>query len=178
MGLASSHSIINKHNGHLDVGSVQDKGTTFHIYLPSSKQVIAANEAISEEHYRGKGHILIVDDEISVRETSQTILTRFGYQVDTAGDGGEATRKLVDMISRGSRYNAVILDLTIPGSKGGDDILKELREIDPDLTAIVSSGYSNDVIVANYAEYGFDAYIAKPFKISELGRIVKECLEK
>jgi len=178
LGLASSYSIINKHSGHLGVESVPDKGTTFHIYLPSSKQAITTNDEIPEEYYHGEGNILIVDDEISVRETSQTILTRFGYQVDTANDGDEAARKLGDMITRGSRYNAVILDLTIPGGKSGNDILKELREIDPDLTAIVSSGYSNDVIVANYAEYGFDAYIAKPFKISDLGRIVKECLEK
>jgi len=96
------------------------------------------------------------------------MLTYLGYDVEVATEGQEALKQYRDARAMGQPFAAVILDLTIPGGMGGKDTMRQLRKIDPDVKAIVCSGYSHDPVLANYQAHGFQAMVAKPFQVTEL----------
>lgn len=123
--------------------------------------------------HRGKGRILIMDDEEMVREVCSELLKSLGYETALAKDGAEVIGLYKKAIDSGQPFSAVVMDLTIPGGMGGEDAIKELRKIDPDVKAIVSSGYSDARIMSDYKKYGFKAVIAKPFNLAELSSAVK-----
>jgi two-component system cell cycle sensor histidine kinase/response regulator CckA len=124
-----------------------------------------------------KGRILVMDDEEIIRDVLNNMLEYLGYEVELSSDGLEALDKYRKAIQGGKRFDAIIMDLTIPGGKGGKEAIIELRKIDPGVKAIVSSGYSNDPVMSNYSEYGFTGAVKKPFKIEELGEVVKQTLK-
>ncbi|MBU0994715.1 MAG: PAS domain S-box protein [Proteobacteria bacterium] len=168
LGLAVTHAIIAKHDGHISVESELDVGTTFTLYLPASLKGAACLVEKKEMRFtHGSGRIMIMDDEEMVRNIVTEILSESGYDVVHAKDGEEAIR-----LYREKPVDAVIMDLTIPGAMGGKDTIAELKKIDPDAKVIVSSGYSNDPIMANYKQYGFCQAIAKPYQFQELLRVV------
>ncbi len=177
LGLATSYSIIKKHDGHIAVESRPGEGATFSIYLPATE--ISPEDKINKDDIavHGGGRILVMDDEESIRNVTGITLEKLGYEVECASDGGEALIKYQAALAAGRRYDAIIMDLTIPGGMGGQEAMEKLREIDPEVRAIVSSGYSNDPIVAEHIHYGFSGVILKPFKASELGRVVKGVIE-
>ena len=109
-----------------------------------------------------------MDDEELVRELASDMLTSLGYEVTTAIDGAEAIEIYRESIKSGNPFDAVIIDLTVPGGMGGRETIQRLAEIDPEVKAIVSSGYSNDHILANFGEYGFKGVVAKPYRTREL----------
>jgi len=115
---------------------------------------------------------LFWDDEQSVNDTVGDILSHLGYLGVFVKDGDEAIRLYKDAMESGESFDAVILDLTIPGGLGGDKVIQELHKMDPEVKAIVSSGYSNDIILSHYKEYGFEGLIAKPYRVKELGRVL------
>ena len=117
-----------------------------------------------------------MDDEEMVREVLGRMLARLGYEAEFAGDGGEAIEMFVQAHGSGQAFAAVILDLTVPGGMGGKETMARLLEIDPQVKAIVSSGYSDDPIMADFQKYGFSGVIAKPYRISELGKILHEVI--
>jgi PAS domain S-box-containing protein len=170
LGLASVYSIIMKHGGHVGVESKPGSETTFHIYLPATDKGPAEEAALPKqrEQGRGKGRILVVDDEQVVRETAREILGHLGYQADLCEDGTAALNLYRDARDSGIPYAVVFMDLTIPGGMGGKVTMKKLLEIDPDVKGVVTSGYSNDPILAHYREYGFSGVVAKPFKVDEI----------
>jgi len=172
LGLASAYAIIKKHHGHIAVESEPGVGSTFFIYLPAVEQQAHPQPAKDREPLVGKGKILVMDDEEIVREVLGRILARLGYEVEFAGDGGEAIEKFVQAHGSGQRFAGVILDLTVPGAMGGKETMARLLEIDPGTKGIVSSGYADDPIMADFQKYGFSGVIAKPYKISELGKIL------
>ncbi|MGC8829027.1 MAG: CHASE domain-containing protein [Verrucomicrobiia bacterium] len=179
VGLAAAESIIRKHNGRIEVHSIHKKGTTFTIYLPAtSKQPEKPknNKGFPPE-LRGK-RILIMDDEENICILVEAILERFGLNVETSLNGEDAIRKFLSAIRAGMPYDLVILDLTIQGGIGGKDVLVELKKHDPNVKAIVSSGYSFDPIMANYKQYGFAGVIQKPYSADELKEIVVDLLRK
>ena len=177
LGLATSHSIIEKHNGHLTVESQLGVGSTFHIYLPASpEELLIEKEEEEEKPITGEGRILMMDDEVGVRGLGADMLTDIGYEVTTAIDGAEAIRLYREAMEAGNPFDAVILDLTIPGGMGGKATIPRLIEIDPEVKAIVSSGYSNDPVMANFREHGFKAIIAKPYKIRKMSEVLHEVL--
>ena len=163
-------SIIKKHEGMIDVESRVGGGTVFTIYLPASfdsaRPQVRTGELASNEPVSGK--ILLMDDDDIVRETSGVMLNLLGYEVDFAVDGTGAIDLYKKAREIGAPYDVVIMDLTIRGGKGGKETIKDLLALDPKARAIVSSGYSNDAILANYAQSGFAGIIVKPYTMDEL----------
>jgi CheY-like chemotaxis protein len=124
-----------------------------------------------------KGRILVMDDEELIRDVVSSMLEYLGYEVDLASDGQEALDKYRDALQSGSRFDAIIMDLTIPGGKGGKEVIKDLVDMDPQAKAIVSSGYSNDPVMSNFSEYGFKGVVKKPFKIEDLSAAIEQVLK-
>ena len=176
LGLATSYSIIKKHGGHIFVESEVGVGTTFKIYLPASSAKIKEKEEVLEEVPSMRGKILVMDDEGFYRDTLKKLLESFGHKVEVAADGTE-TIKLYKKAEKTVRpFNVVILDLTIRGGMGGKEVIERLLKIDPDVKAIVSSGYSNDPVLSDFRRYGFSGMVSKPFKIEELKGLLHSIL--
>jgi PAS domain S-box-containing protein len=176
LGLASAYSIVQRHNGRMTVESTLGTGTTFHVYLPAVESESAEAKEKSEMLMTGKGRILVVDDEEIVREVAGEMLRAMGYEADSASDGNEAIRRYREARQAGEPFHAVIMDLTMPGGMGGKETMEKLREIDLDVKTIVSSGYSNDEVMANFKDFGFIGVVGKPYKPSELGKALQEIL--
>jgi two-component system, cell cycle sensor histidine kinase and response regulator CckA len=164
LGLATSYSIIRRHDGHIGIESECGKGTTVNILLPAVHDVPCAESADSEPILRGKGRILLMDDEEVIRTTASEMLKITGYDVVCVKNGEQAIEAYTNAIKEGARFDAVILDLTVVDGMGGEMAVKRLKEIDSDVKAIVSSGYSDSPVLANPKEYGFSAKIAKPYQ--------------
>lgn len=171
LGLAATYSIIRKHDGHIIVESELGKGTVFHIYLPASEGEVAPQPR-QEKLVRGNGAVLIMDDDEDMRKTTGDMLMRMGYAVDYADEGNEAIAKYRQAREAGSPFAAVIMDLTVPGGMGGKEAIGKLLAIDPAVRAIVSSGYSEDPVMADFRSYGFRGVAIKPYRIRELSEVV------
>jgi PAS domain S-box-containing protein len=174
LGLAAAYSILKGHGGYLTVESKTGAGSTFIFYLPASDKTVQPQEAPAEELVPGQGRILVMDDEEMILDFLQQMLSQIGYEVECARDGQEAIALYEEAQRSGRTFAAVIMDLTIPGGMGGKEAIEFLLEFDPHCKAIVSSGYSDDSIMANFQKYGFSGVIAKPYKISELGKILHD----
>jgi two-component system, cell cycle sensor histidine kinase and response regulator CckA len=122
----------------------------------------------------GKARILIMDDEEIIQDVLKNMLEFLGYEAEVAPDGAQAIEMYREAMEASKPFDAVIMDLTIPGGKGGKEAVKDLLALDPDAKAIVSSGYSTDPAVINFQEYGFSGVISKPFKIEDLSSVIKK----
>ncbi len=174
LGLTSTYSIIKRHQGQITVQSEPALGTTFTFYLPASSKPIVEKEAKQQELFSGGGRVLVMDDELIIRESLGELLGELGYEAEFASDGKQAVASYKNAFSSGRPFDSVIMDLTIPGGMGGKEVIKELLVFDPEVTAIVSSGYSKDPVMANYQEYGFSAVLAKPLRLEEVARVVND----
>lgn len=176
LGLATSYAIMRKHGGHITVSSEPQAGATFSLYLPASAQPLSATPSVPASLSPGQGRILIMDDDDMLRHLVSTMVQRLGYEVESAKDGTEALALYQAARVLGRPFAVVILDLTVPGGMGGKDTIASLLELDPQVQAIVSSGYSNDPIMANYPQYGFKGVVAKPYTMEELSAVLQRVL--
>jgi CheY-like chemotaxis protein len=176
LGLASSFSIVKRHDGFIAVDSIEGVGTTFHIFLPASQKELPQEETRKETSYIAKGKILVMDDEEYVRDVLGEMLRRFGYEVESASDGEEAIKMYREALAGSNPFDSVIMDLTIPGGMGGKEAIRILRDMDPQVKSIVSSGYSNDPVMANFREFGFVGVITKPYRMTELAEKMRMIL--
>lgn len=177
LGLAITQSIISKHNGHISVESSPGVGSTFTIYLPASEEtIIQKQEASGEGKPASSVKILVMDDDEMVRTVAKEMLEQLGHEVVVAADGGEALKLYQEAMESDKRFDLVIMDLTIPGGMGGQEAVQEILNIAPDAKVVVSSGYSNDPIMANYKDYGFCSAIAKPYQLQELSWSINQLM--
>ncbi len=177
LGLATTYSIIKKHNGYITVESRVNQGTTFTIYLPASRKKKDHTRVNADQSAIFKGCVLIMDDEEDVQKILGSILEFLGFSVDFASDGKEAIEKYRTAQKKGTPYVLTIMDLTVPKGMGGQEAILHLKQLDPNIKAIVSSGYSNDTVISEFKKYGFCGYIAKPFKVDELRKVIAEVLK-
>lgn len=176
LGLAVTHSIIIQHKGHIAADSKQGQGTTVTIYLPAFKQKKLKEQKEEPLPVGGKAKILFMDDDKMVRTMANEMLSHYGYEVFLAQDGQEAITLYRESLKDGAHIDLVIMDLTVPGGMGGKETIKEIIAANPQVKAIVSSGYSNNPIMANYGEYGFSAAVSKPYRQEELIKVINRII--
>ncbi|MHB9025735.1 MAG: CHASE4 domain-containing protein [Armatimonadota bacterium] len=176
LGLATTYSIIKNHDGLVSVDSTPGEGTVFTIYLPASPAAEVHIKRLEPTLRPGSGRILVMDDETIVREVIVDILEASGYETVAVADGQEALEQYRAAIAAGQPFDLVIIDLTIPGGMGGKETVSRLREMDPTVRAVVTSGYSNDPVMSDYAAYGFQGMLVKPFQVDDLQTLVSQLL--
>jgi len=178
LGLTSALSIVKNHSGTITVDSPPGGGVTISVYLPASpdsRPVAARGEDVPP---RGRGRILVMDDSDIIIEVVEVMLRRLGYEPVFAKDGAGAIEIYRQSIQENQQFDAVIMDLTIPGGVGGKEAVLEVLAIDPDARVIVSSGYADDPIMSNYREHGFRGVITKPFELHDLGTVLHRVLNE
>lgn len=170
LGLSVIHSIIRKHGGHVTVSSESGKYTDFTLFLPALGDRFQEPGSVAGMRLqppRRSGRILVMDDEELICEILTGFLNGQGYEVVAVSDGREALKEY-----RQQKFSLVILDLTIPGGLGGRETIKLLKEYDPDVKAVVSSGYANDPLMAAYEKFGFCGCLNKPYILEDLLQLV------
>jgi PAS domain S-box-containing protein len=177
LGLATIYSIVTRHGGKIDVETEVGSGTTFHVYLPVSDKPLEDAVPSAANSPNGKGKILVMDDEKSIRDIAGKMLAHLGYEVTCARDGAEAIDLYKLSIACGKPFDVVIMDLTVPGGMGGKDAMAILKQVDSGIVAIVSSGYSNDPIMADPGKFGFSGVVAKPYTLNSLSNAVHGVLD-
>ncbi len=176
LGLATAYSIIKNHNGLLTVDSEVGLGTQFHVFLPTgtrTREPAAAPVRVGIP-IKPSMKILLMDDEDTIRRSVGRMLNRLGYRVELAEDGDRALQLFRQAREADEPYDIVLLDLTIRGGMGGKETMENLLSIDPEVKAVVSSGYSHDPIMADFRKYGFSGVIAKPYRFDSLGEVLNE----
>ena len=200
LGLPTCFLIARNHDGFLTVDSAPAAGATFHLFLPGLPMSAATLPPVSSlllddrplmppaapvpaaapgqnppaARRPGAPRVLVMDDEAPICELAAELLGCEGYEVDTSADGEEAIRKYQAALDAGESYDVVILDLTVRGGLGGKETVVRLRQIDPAVRAIVSSGYSQDPTVSRYREFGFCGVVSKPYSITEMVQEVEQ----
>jgi signal transduction histidine kinase/ActR/RegA family two-component response regulator len=176
LGLATAYAIIAKHGGSLAVESRPGQGTTFTMDLPASQETPAPQAHIAAQMATGTARLLIMDDEETLRRVLRGVLTKLGYQVQTARDGAEAIALCENEKAAGRGFEAVLLDLTVRGGMGGIETAEKLRELDPSLKLIVSSGYADAPVMSDFRRYGFDDVVRKPWSVAQVSEVFRRVL--
>ena len=178
LGLATCYSIIKRHGGCIDVESEPGKGSSFHVYLPASTEIVSSAKKKTGKTHHGSGTFLVMDDEEVMRETISDMLGALGYTVVSKNNGQEA----IDFYHSETKLNrtivGMIFDLTVPGGMGGKAAIEEIRKTNKDIPAFVASGYADDPVMKNPAEYGFSASICKPFMRKELTEMLNSYMKQ
>lgn len=178
LGLATSYSIVKRHGGAIKVDSIEGKGSTFTLYIPASDRDLKIRPDYSDgECYEFNGRLLVMDDEEFIRNTAADMLSSKSIEADTARNGDDAVEKYREAFISAKPYKAVILDLTVKGGTGGREALKMLKEFDPGVIAIASSGYSADPVMANPMDYGFSDRLIKPYRLDELLTVLNRVMK-
>ena len=178
LGLAICLSILLKHQGTITVESMVGRGTSFHVFLPASDRTAESGHDAPPRRLAGRGRILVMDDDPAIRELCGQMLAHLGYESATEPDGAKAIRTYAQARLAGCPFDAVILDLTVPGGMGGKEAAFHILKGDPEACLIVSSGYSTDPIMSEHRLHGFIGVIPKPYGPDALGRALHEVLSQ
>ena len=180
LGLTICHSIVQKHGGSIDVDSVVGQGTTLTIHLPIAQKAVpppvprtARAQALRPA---SRKRVMVMDDDDTIRLILPEMLEHLGFEVTAVPDSASAVAAYQAAKQAGTPYALTVLDLTIPGGKGGMETLAELRQFDPEVVAVISTGYADDPIVTNFSEHGFAGSIAKPYSMERLAEMVRTVL--
>ena len=176
LGLATVMQVVRRHGGQVGVESTVGTGTTFTIFLPQAAQPAAVEARRAPTLRFGTGRILFMDDDDKICELTGGMLESLEYKYDIVKKGEEALALYKRYLNIGRPYDAVIMDLTIIGGQGGEATFKQLLELDPDVRAIAASGYDSEEMAKQYLDMGFCGYLTKPYRLSDLGRILKTVL--
>jgi CheY-like chemotaxis protein len=176
LGLATVLAIVRKHGGLIGVNSIVGTGTTFTTFLPTADRPVEVEARPTPSLRFGTGRVLFMDDDEKICELTSGMLASLDYKYDVAKNGEEAIQLYKRYLNIGRPYDAVIMDLTVIGGMGGEECFRTLREIDPDVRAIVSSGYDNDEYAKRFLDLGFCGYLTKPYRLGELGKMLKTVL--
>ena len=176
LGLSTVLSIVQQHGGQIGVDSTIGEGTVFTIFLPPAASAPEVEARHAPTLRFGTGRVLYMDDDPKICELTGSMLTSLEYKFDVAHNGDEAIAFYRRYLNVGRPYDAVILDLTVIGGMGGEETFKQLRELDPDVRAIVASGYDNDDMAKRFINMGFCGYLTKPYRVTDLGKILKTVL--
>jgi nitrogen-specific signal transduction histidine kinase/ActR/RegA family two-component response regulator len=167
-GLAIAHSVIKKHSGSIKVESIPGRGTTVSVLIPAADRKRGPLPSARAFYTSPRKRILIMEDEEMPRELIQTMLEHLGYEVDTAFEGGEAVELYAESLEVGRHYDAVILDLAVKVGMDGKEAIRKIKYLNPKVRAIVSSGYSTETIMTDYADSGFCDVLKKPYDLEAL----------
>jgi PAS domain S-box-containing protein len=178
LGLATVYSIVRKHQGHVEVESELGKGTRFIIWLPAAPEGKPVLTETPEKVAHLSGRVLFMDDEETICTLAVSLLTRLGLEVTAVPDGEAAIEKFNAAREDRKPYQLVIMDLTVPGGMGGREAMQALLKIDPNVRAIVSSGYSSDPVLSNYRAHGFRGVVPKPYRITDLARTISAVMNE
>ena len=181
LGLASAYSIVSRHGGHIGVASTPGQGTICTILLPATDKIPPADKVEAAgpdtpERRADRPVVLVMDDEAVIRNLAATMLSHLGYAVRTCADGQAAVDLYLDSLNDSSPFAAVLLDLTVPGGMGGLEAARRILDLDDKARLIVSSGYSDDPVMASHAAHGFCGVLAKPYTMVELGQVLHTVL--
>ncbi|MCD6307707.1 MAG: PAS domain S-box protein, partial [Candidatus Latescibacteria bacterium] len=169
LGLATVYSIARRHGGLVTVESEAGCGATFHLYFPATwKKVEEEEKYVERAADVTGGKILIMDDDPEVRTVMMRMIEYLGHDASGAPDGAVAVELYRHALDAGEPFDVVIMDLTVPGGMGGREAAEKLLEIDPSVTMLISSGYTNDPIISHYGDYGFSGFILKPYRLDQL----------
>ncbi|MEP7014273.1 MAG: response regulator [Verrucomicrobiota bacterium] len=179
LGLAISYSIVKKHGGMLHLEESSPEGSIFTFYLPATNENVADPGSLSTERPFRFNHqrILVMDDENAIRELTSELLGTLGFEVTSVPDGTEAVKTYERALRRGENFQAVILDATIRGGMGGLATIQRLRDVDPNVTAIICSGYSDEAALSEFMAYGFRGALPKPFTRNELADVLQRAFD-
>ncbi len=178
LGLSICYSIIQRHDGAIDVESEVGKGTTFYIFLPSAKPTTyqeVQNEKDTKKTFKGK--VIVMDDEEFIRDYYKNAFKMLGIETLQTKDGHEAIELYKKMKENGEKIDAIFCDLTIPGGLGGIEVVQEIRKFDSSVKIFVCSGYSDDPVMQEPLDYGFNGSIEKPFTFEKLKSVVEQYFE-
>ncbi len=178
LGLFICYSIINNHDGYINVSSEVNKGTSFTIYLPAVEEEVKMKKNKDIINIKIEGKVLILDDDNMILNMLRKMLSFIGLKSVVTNDGNETLNVFKEYYDKKNSFDIVILDLTIKGGIGGKDVIHQIKKIDPNIKTIVTSGYSNDPVMSDYKKYGFDRVIKKPFIFEDLVKIIQELLIK
>ena len=173
LGLATVRSIVQKHGGVIGVDSTLGVGTVFTIYLPHADRPVDVQARKAASLRFGTGRVLFMDDDEKISALTATMLTSLEYKYDLAANGEEAISLYKRYLNIGRPYDAVVMDLTVIGGMGGEECFRELKKLDPEVRAVVSSGYDNDDMARRYLDMGFCGYLTKPYRVGDLGKVLK-----
>ncbi len=172
LGLASCHTIVKRHQGHIRVDSGEGRGAVFHVYLPAVRQPSFSREEKPRRPDIERARVLLIDDDEMIRKATGEALHWMGYEVITARDGGEGIRCFQKARENRRPFKAVVLDLTLPGALGGRETMKQLMTIDPGTKVVLFSARSDDPVCQNYREFGFCGIVNKPFELDDLSEVL------